>query len=261
MNLFVVLNGRRISRIFFISAAVLLSLAVIWTERDNLSVLAPHPPAAVYSVPTERKVVAMTFDISWGDKRAAPILDILQNKEVKNVTFFLSSPWSKSHPDLVKRIVDSGYEVGSHGHKHDNYSSYGETEIRKQISTAHSMLTELTGKAPNLIRMPNGDFDKRVLRVADNMGYKVIQWDTDSLDWKNPGVDTIVRRVVTRAHPGDIILLHASDSCKQTHEALPQIIDQLRANGYEFVTVSQLLGQSDTQRNTVEDKSAWNELA
>jgi polysaccharide deacetylase family sporulation protein PdaB len=260
MNHFVVLNGRRIRQMFFITVAALLSLAVIWVERDNLSVFAPHPPAAVYSVPTERKVVALTFDISWGDKRAEPILDILQNKGVKNVTFFLSSPWSKTHPEIVKRIAESGYEIGSHGHKHDNYSSYGEAEIRKQISTAHGMLTELTGTTPNLIRMPNGDFDKRVLRVADDLGYKVIQWDTDSLDWKNPGADTIIKRVVTKAHPGDIILLHASDSCKQTHEALPAIIDQLRAQGYEFVTVGQLLGQTETKSKTVEDKSAWNEL-
>lgn len=257
---FIFVDGRRIRQAFFVAVAFVLSLMVIWTEKDNLSVFAPHPPAAVYSVPTERKVVALTFDVSWGDKRLGPILDILQNKNVTNVTFFLSSPWSKTHPDLVKRIVDAGYEIGSHGHKHDNYSSYEENEIRRQIATAHQMLTELTGKAPKLIRLPNGDFDKRVLRVANDMGYQVIQWDTDSLDWRNPGVDTIVQRVVGHAHPGDIILLHASDSSKQTHEALPIIIDQLRAQGYDFVTVGQLLGQSETKTKTVEDRSAWNEM-
>ncbi|MCG6197979.1 polysaccharide deacetylase family sporulation protein PdaB, partial [Anoxybacillus sp. LAT_38] len=75
----------------------------------------------------------------------------------------------------------------------------------------------------------------------DEMGYTVIQWDTDSKDWINPGVDTIVNNVLSKAHPGDIVLLHASDSCKQTHLALPQIIDKLRADGYEFVTVSELI--------------------
>ena len=68
---------------------------------------------------------------------------------------------------------------------------------------------------------------------------KVIQWDTDSLDWMNIGTEKIVNRVVSKAHPGDIILMHASDSVKQTHEALPVIISQLRAKGYEFVTVSE----------------------
>ncbi|WP_217597904.1 polysaccharide deacetylase family sporulation protein PdaB [Cohnella sp. GbtcB17] len=261
MNYFFVWSGRRIKRYFFLTLAVLLSAGVIWTERDNISVFAPHPPAAVYSVPTDRKIVALTFDISWGEKRAQPILDILKEKNVKNVTFFLSSPWSKTHPDIVQNIVDGGYEIGSHGHKHVNYSQLSDDEIRKQIQTAHGMLSDQTGKSPNLIRMPNGDFDKRVLRIAEDMNYKVIQWDTDSLDWKNPGVNTIVQRVVTKAHPGDIILLHASDSCLQTHEALPQIIDQLRAKGYEFVTVSQLMSQTETKGQTVQDKQTWNQVA
>ncbi|MBB6675094.1 polysaccharide deacetylase family sporulation protein PdaB [Cohnella nanjingensis] len=261
MNYFFVWNGRRIKRVFFLTLAVLLSAGVVWAEKDNISVFAPHPPAAVYNVPTDRKVIALTFDISWGDKRAEPIVDILKNKEVANATFFLSSPWSKTHPELVQKIVDSGFEIGSHGHKHENYSQLGDDEIRKQITAAHGILSEMTGKSPNLIRMPNGDFDKRVLRIAEDLNYKVVQWDTDSLDWKNPGVENIVQRVVTKAHPGDIVLLHASDSCKQTHEALPAIIDQLRAKGYEFVTVSQLMSQTETKGSPVQDKSAWNELA
>lgn len=261
MNYFFVWSGRRIKRYFFLTLALLLSVGVVWTERKNISVFAPHPPAAVYSVPTDRKVVALTFDISWGEKRAEPILDILKQKNVTNVTFFLSSPWSKTHPEIVQKIVDGGYEIGSHGHKHVNYSQLSDDEIRKQIQTAHSMLSDQTGKSPNLIRMPNGDFDKRVLRIAEDLNYKVIQWDTDSLDWKNPGVGNIVQRVVTKAHPGDIILLHASDSCQQTHEALPQIIDQLRAQGYEFVTVSQLMSQTETKGKTVEDKQTWNQVA
>lgn len=260
MGIFMVLNAKNLRRSLFVAAAFVLSLVIIWAEKDNLSVLAPESPSAVYHVETERKVIALTFDISWGDKRAGPILDVLQNKDVRNVTFFLSSPWSQTHPDLVKRIADAGYEIGSHGHKHDNYSTYEDAEIRKQISTAHNILTELTGKPPTLIRMPNGDFDKRVLKTANDLGYKVIQWDTDSLDWQNPGAATIVQRVVGRAHPGDIVLLHASDSCLQTHQALPIIIDQLRAQGYEFVTVSQLLGHAEIRNKVVEDRSAWNML-
>jgi polysaccharide deacetylase family sporulation protein PdaB len=259
-NLFIALSVRQIRRAFFLFAALVLSIAVIWTEKETLSVFAPEPPAAIFSVPTDQKVVALTFDISWGDKRAEPILSVLKNKNVENATFFLSSPWSKTHPELVKKIVDAGYEIGSHGHKHDNYSTYEDAEIRKQILTAHQMLTEITGKQPKLLRLPNGDFDKRVLRIAHDLGYKVIQWDTDSLDWKNPGVDTIVQRVVSKAHPGDIILFHASDSAKQTHEALPIIIDRLREQGYEFVSVGQLLGHTETKSKIIEDRSAWNNL-
>lgn len=183
-------------------------------------------------------------------------MKVLEDKKVDKATFFLSSPWSKTHPDIVTNIKNAGFEIGSHGHKHVNYSTLSNEEIRTQISTAHTVLTELTGTEPNLIRMPNGDFDKRVLQVANDLGYKVIQWDTDSLDWKNIGVDNIVKRVTTKAHPGDIVLLHASDSCKQTHEALPLIIDELRRQGYEFVTVSELISQSNTEGKEVRDSAS-----
>lgn len=253
MNVFFVINMKKLKKYMIIFVAVLFSVGVLYAESESMTVFSENSPSAIYSVETERKVVALTFDISWGEKRPEPILDVLEEKGVQDVTFFLSSPWSKDHPKIVQKIVDAGYEIGSHGHKHVNYSSLDDAEIRKQISTAHQILTEETGKAPNLIRMPNGDFDKRVLRIADELNYKVIQWDTDSRDWMNIGVDQIVTRVVSKAHAGDIILLHASDSCKQTHLALPIIIDKLREDGYEFVTVSQLLYQTELEKNEVRD--------
>lgn len=255
MNVFYVLNGRKLKRYFLIAIAVVFSIGIIYAERDNITVFSPQQPAAIYSVPTEKKVVALTFDISWGDKRTEPILNVLKEKNVTQATFFLSSPWSQSHPEIVKKIQQAGFEIGSHGHKHDNYSKLSDEEIRKQITTAHNILSEMVGKQPNLIRLPNGDFDKRVLRIAEELQYKVIQWDTDSLDWMNIGTDKIINRVVSRAHPGDIILFHASDSVKQTHEALPVVIDQLRAKGYEFVTVSELIAQTEVDGKAVQDKT------
>ena len=231
MNFFYVLNGRKMKRYALIAVALLFSAGVVYAEKDNITVFAPQLPAAIYSVPTEKKIVALTFDISWGDKRAEPILNVLKEKSVTRATFFLSSPWVQSHPDIVKKIVDAGFEVGSHGHKHDFYTKLSDEEIRSQIRTSESIIAAATGKRPTLIRLPNGDFDKRVLQIAEELQYKVIQWDTDSLDWMNIGTEKIINRVVTKAHPGDIILMHASDSSKQTHEALPVIIDQLRAKG------------------------------
>lgn len=256
MNYFYVMNGKKLKQALIITVAVLFAIGIIYSERENVSVFSQHEPAAVYSIPTERKLIALTFDISWGDTRTEPILQILENKGIRNATFFLSSPWTKSHPEIVNKIVKGGWEIGSHGHKHVNYSSLSDEEIRAQIRTAHQIIQEVTGMSPNLLRLPNGDFDKRVLRIANEMRYTVIQWDTDSQDWMNKGVDTIINRVVSRAHPGDIVLFHASDSVKQTHEALPVIIDKLREKGYEFVTVSQLMKQTKVSNQPpVEDQT------
>lgn len=253
MNVFWVMNGKKLKRYIIFFVAAFFAAGVVYVEKDNVSVFSYDEPSAIYSVATKQKLIALTFDISWGEERAVPILDVLKEKELEKATFFLSSPWAKDHPDIVSRIADDGYEIGSHGHKHDNYSELEEADIRKQIRAAHGILAEATGTAPNLIRLPNGDFDKRVLRIAEEQGYKVIQWDTDSLDWKNPGVDQIVKNVVGKAHPGDIVLLHASDSSQQTHEALPQIIDQLRNQGYEFVTVSELINHTELKQTEVRD--------
>ena len=254
MKFFLVLSGRRIKRALMGLVAFLFAVGIYYADRENIQVFLPLDPgpSAIYSVDTDKKQVALTFDISWGEERAGPILDVLEQKELKKAAFFLSSPWAESHPDIVKRIVDMGYEIGSHGHRHENYSSLSDEEIREQITKAHSILTEVTGKEPNLIRYPNGDFDQRVLKIADKLGYKSIQWDTDSLDWMNPGTEKIIQRVVSKAHPGDIILMHASDSCKQTHEALPTIIDELRNKGYEFVTVSELIAGTEVELNPVD---------
>ncbi|NMO97475.1 polysaccharide deacetylase family sporulation protein PdaB [Paenibacillus lemnae] len=256
MNFFYVLNGKKIKRFFFVFAAAVFAVGVIYVESDNISVFSESTPSAVYSVPTEKKQIALTFDISWGEKRAEPILQVLKEKGVSKASFFLSAPWSKSHPDIVAKIKEHGFEIGSHGFKHDNYSTLSDEEIRKQITSAHTILTAMTGQEPKLIRMPNGDFDKRVLNIADSLNYTVIQWDTDSQDWKNIGVDNIVKRVVSKAHPGDIVLLHASDSVKQTHEALPLIVDELRKQGYEFVTVTDLLQQSSAKGSEVHDQAS-----
>lgn len=194
----------------------------------------------VYQVATTDKVAALTFDISWGTKTPAPVVEILKEKKVRS-TFFLSGPWVMNHSELARLIKDGGHELASHGHKHINYSQLSEEGIAEQLRLAHQSIKEVLGAEPNLIRTPNGDYDDRVVRVIRAGGYEVIQWSVDSLDWMNPGVDRIINRVLSLVHPGAIILMHASDSCQQTTTALPAVIDGLRAKGYRLVTVSELL--------------------
>lgn len=258
MNMFYVLNGRKLKKYFFIMIALVFSVGVIYAERDNITVFAPDQQAsAIYSVPTEKKVIALTFDVSWGDKKLEPILQVLKEKNVTQATFFVSSLWAQSQPELLKKIQEAGFEIGNNGHKHDFYSKLNEEDIRKQIITADTILSKLTGEKPTLLRLPNGDFDKRVLQIADDLQYRVIQWNTDSMDWMNIGTEKIVTRVVSNAHPGDIVLLHASDTVKQTHLALPIIVDTLREKGYEFASVSGLLSQTEVQGKPVQDKTSY----
>lgn len=194
----------------------------------------------IYSAKTDEKVVALTFDISWGKKMAPKVLDVLKQENVK-ATFFLSGPWAKNHVEMVQRIKEDGHQIESHGQEHVDLNTLGRERAGRNIAAAHSILQELTGRAPSYIRPPNGAFDKVSVQAAKDLGYATVIWSVDSLDWKNPGVDTIVRRTTKLIHPGAIILMHASDSCKQTDQALPQVLQTLRQQGYKFVSLDELI--------------------
>jgi len=220
--------------------AIIAVLVVILLASSVVYVQAYHKLKPVYEVKTDKKVVALTFDISWGNNTPLPVIDILKNNGVKS-TFFLSGPWVKQYPDIPKRIKEDGHEIGSHGYRHINLSNLSKAEIKDEMLKASNNIKEVTGIDANLIRTPNGDYNDQVIEAAHECNYEVIQWSTDSLDWMNPGVNNIIERVSKKVHPGDIILMHASDTCKQTTEALPVIIKNLKDQGYEFVTVSELL--------------------
>jgi len=207
---------------------------------------APVPVAGDRVEPVRRVTVpdkrcALTFDISWGTKSLEPVLEVLRNHDLK-CTFFISGTWTATNPDLVRKIVADGHEIGSHGHKHLNYSRYSSDLVADNIKQAHDIIRDIAGVEPRLLRPPNGDYNQEVVDTAAELGYTTILWHTDSHDWMNPGVDYMVKRVLSRAVPGDIILFHASDSTKETDKALPAIITGLTDKGFKLVTVAQLLG-------------------
>lgn len=201
----------------------------------------PTYDEAVYKVPTNKRWVALTFDIGWGKDIPGPVLRLLQEKKVMKATFFLSATWAAHYPSLARRVRSLGYEIGSHGYMHVNYTEHSDRWIHGQVKKAERIIQKVIGVKTNLIRTPNGDLNPRVVRKLSTLGYRTIHWSVDSMDWTNPGVDTIVRRVLGKTRSGDIILMHASDSARQTVLALPRIIDGLRKKGFQLVTVSKLL--------------------
>jgi len=234
--------------IVMMATIVTLFMAVLFVVSGQVHVFAAEKkPVAIYKVTTAKKVVALTFDISWGSKIPEPALDVLAKEKITKATFFLSGPWTIRHPQIAKRIQTMGYEIGNHGNLHKDFSNYPDSWIRDQVNLSEKSILQVTGVKTKLIRTPNGDFNPRVIQCLNHMGYTVIQWNTDSLDWKNPGTQAIVQRVLTRVEPGDIILMHASDSSKQIVEALPQILQGLRQKGYQFATVSELLAQAKVE--------------
>jgi polysaccharide deacetylase family sporulation protein PdaB len=204
-------------------------------------------PKAVYK---GEKDIALTFDIGWGDEKAGPILDELMKENVKSATFFLAGSWAERHPDLVDKIKKNGYEIGILGYNYLDYTELEDSKIRKDILNAQVAFGKLNVKDIKLLRAPTGHFDERTLKIAERYGYTVVHWSIDSQDWTNPGVENIVKNV-KGAGKGDILLLHASDSAKQTVKALPQIIGDLRGKGLKFVSVSEMIANGHTQSEEI----------
>ena len=232
-------------------AGLALLTALLWVNwRTEQVVLEDHPEVIpimgklkpLYQVRTREKKITLTFDISWGHVRPGPVLDQLKKYNVK-ATFFLSGPWAKYHPEIVRRIQAEGHDIQSHGHKHVDFSGLSREHVKENILAADAILTQLTGRKPSFIRPPNGDYNDIAIETARELGYTVVIWSVDSLDWKNIGVEQITDRVL-KARSGDIVLLHASDTCQQTDQALPAIIEGLRAQGYQLVTLPELIRAS-----------------
>nr|WP_255319507.1 polysaccharide deacetylase family sporulation protein PdaB [Dendrosporobacter quercicolus] len=214
-------------------------LAISATYIQVADVIADGP-IAIAGVRTDQKVVALTFDHSWGNKFTPSILDTLQTNNLK-VTFFIMGPWAQKYPEVAQRMAKDGHEIASHGYRHENYGDKTAEWVKSDIEKAHAQIKEVTGVEPKLLRPPNGHYSQQSLKTTDELGYKTIIWNVDSLDWKNPGRDVIVERVAKRLKPGAIILLHASDTPVQTAEALPILIEKIKSEGYQIVTVGELL--------------------
>ncbi len=241
-------------------ARVLLPVAVLgivlFTSSSSLETpvvevagrAAPALSWPVFYVKTDQKAVALTFDISWGTKTPYLVLPVLERLNQK-ATFFLSGPWTTRNPEIAKAIAAAGHEIASHGDKHDNLSTLDQASVEHNISKAHADLKQVLGLEPRFFRPPNGDYDDTVVDLAKTLGYETIIWSVDSLDWKNPGVSTMISRVTKLAFPGAIILFHASDSSRETHLALPETIQTLRDAGYKIVTLGELWKMGEPGRD------------
>lgn len=198
----------------------------------------------IYSVETDEKKIALSFDAAWGNEDTRNILEILEKHDIK-VTFFMTGGWVESYPEDVKAICEAGHDLGNHSENHKNMSQLSEEEKTQELLSVHEKVKELTGVEMCLFRPPYGDYDDAVVLNAKQNGYYTIQWSVDSLDWKDYGKESIIDTVVNHKElkNGAIILCH--NGAKYTASALDEMITQLKEKGYEFVPISQLIYPDD----------------
>ena len=235
--------------LFGLAFTLMLVLSVTYNKKIANRVVAASSSLImnqlpIYCVQTDKPQIALTFDAAWGNEDTQQILEILKKHDIK-VTFFMTGGWVESYPDDVKSILEAGHDLGNHSENHKNMSQLSDSEKTEELMSVHNKVKELTGYEMFLFRPPYGDYDDAVVENAKQNGYYTIQWDVDSLDWKDYGVDAIIDTVCNHKHLGNGSIILCHNGAKFTAQALDTTITQLKEKGYEFVPVSELIYRKD----------------
>lgn len=223
------------------SAAMLLVVVLIFSVVNSPLIVgasATTRQLPIYCVQRSDKVAALTFDAAWGNEDTETLINILGKYGVK-ATFFVVGDWVDKYPESVKQLHDAGHEVMSHSNDHAHFSKLTEQQIIENINACNDKIEAVTGVRPTLFRAPYGEYDDHVISTVNSMGIHTIQWDVDSLDWKDLSAADITKRVTSKVSAGSIILFH--NAAKNTPEALPTIIEYLIGEGYTLIPVSELI--------------------
>lgn len=201
---------------------------------------APQTPGITVSrVSVPNKLVALTFDDGPHPSLTPKLLDILSRTGAK-ATFFVLGQNVNRYPDIVRRADADGHEIASHSYSHVNMNICGQAKVFSELDSTAAAIQKAIGKTPTLLRPPYGNMktDMRS-RVNAKYGYHIVIWDVDPLDWRKPGARVVAQRLVKGARPGSILLAH--DIHAATVDAMESTITSLKAQGYRFVTVSELI--------------------
>ena len=236
---------RRHKAVCSVVSLVLLTAVILWAVNSPavVGVSASERQLPVYCVQRDDKTLALSFDAAWGNEDTQKLIDILGKYNVKT-TFFVVGQWVDKYPESVRALADAGHEVMNHSNDHAHFAQLSADEVTANINAANDKIENVTGVRPTLFRCPYGEYNDTAIGAVNAMGMTAVQWDVDSLDWKELSADEICSRVLKNVKSGSIVLFH--NAAKHTPEALPAILEALISDGYTIVPVSQLLLSGDT---------------
>ncbi|NFL66423.1 deacetylase [Clostridium botulinum] len=235
--------GRRTIRIILDIILIIIVVFISIESNKNVNAISEniheHP---IYSVDMKEKVISLTFDINWAEKdNIQSILQILNKYNIKG-TFFIMGGWvdySSENVEKLKAIKEGGHEIGNHSYKHPDFVKISESKIEEQLKKTDETIENNIGERTKLFRFPSGSYNKQAIQKVKSLGYIPIQWNVDSVDWKEVGEESEYNRVMKGVAPGAILLFH--NNAKYTPKNLEKIIKELKTQGYEFKTVGNLI--------------------
>ena len=231
---------------------IFILLMVAFTVFFDQAVLVRK--GTVYRVPTQEKMVALTFDDGPSDVWTPRILDELKKSGAK-ATFFMLGKHVAQYPQIARRVAQEGHEIENHGYAHRTLIYYKENELENDIMQAQNIIREVTGKTTKYFRPPKAWITPDEKKELEGLGYRVVLWSLNSKDWVTFHDKQIRHYLLHNIRPGDIILFHDSGgiftteggSRKQTVKTIARLVELLREKGYRIVTVEELLKASSAK--------------
>ncbi|KYZ77244.1 polysaccharide deacetylase [Anaerosporomusa subterranea] len=185
----------------------------------------------------ETPKVAFACNVFWGEDIMPDMLNILADNQVK-ATFFIGGSWARRHPESLKLIADAGHELGNHSFTHPHPNRLSKEQNQAEIIRTEKLIEEVTGIKTRLYAPPYGEYNHLVLEAAQELNYLTIMWTADTIDWRRPSPDVIIKRIEGKLQNGAIILMHPTEP---TLKALPVLIRLIKARGYTIETVSDII--------------------
>ena len=216
-------------------AVMLLSLTVLTFVDPVKAVVVQDAYKVYYNGDTNGQNVSLMFNVYWGNEYLDGILDILKQNNIKT-TFFVGGIWVNQYNEELLKIVDDGHEIGNHGYFHKSHDNLDYLQNQDEIFSTHKLVKSLANINMNLFAPPSGAYNDTTLQVAKNLGYQTIMWTKDTIDWRDQDATIIFDRAIKNLKAGDLILMHPT---KATLQALPQIIEHIKAQNLNISTVSQ----------------------
>ena len=217
--------------VLFMVIVVVFSLAFGATVMDVFS-----PPAVtpIYRGNPDKKQVTLMVNVYWGTEYIEGMLDVFEEYGVKT-TFFIGGTWADKNSEMLKKISNAGHELGNHGFFHIDHKKASYSKNKEEILVTERLISSITEIKTVLFAPPSGSFSTVTLNAADNLGYKIIMWSKDTIDWRDKDRDLVYKRCTKEVKGGDLILMHPT---AHTLSALPDVLKYYKDNGFAVVTVS-----------------------
>lgn len=235
---------KRTITFIILSIALLVFCANVNTELQvaNVYFNTRTKKLPIYSVQTDEKKVAISFDAAWGADKTAEIMTICEEYGV-NATFFLVGFWVEDYPEVAQSIAKRGFEIGLHSSTHPDMANLSAKQMELELSKNKDVVQAVCGVEAKVFRPPYGSYNNTLIDVCKELDLKAIQWSVDSLDWKGLSGSEIASRVCEKSTNGSIVLFH--NNSDNIIEGLKLVLEFYKQNGYEVVPVGELIYHSN----------------